>query len=240
MTIPRMLRITAIATAALVLAGCGRFHVNLEINDDNTLSGEIVVAMLVGDDENAEQNALSAADEVEQRLLPGLREADGVTQSHYDDEGYVGSRLVLARTPIEALEGSEAFSLERDGDVFQFSGTLELAPEHNDDATAEDTAEEDVVPDDGERDVVVSLRFPGEVTSHNGEASGTTVTWGSDWSGALDMRATAMAESDGAPVWAWVAGGLVALLLVGAVVAAVVIGRGRTGVQQTGTVPPAM
>lgn len=233
-----MLRIAAIATAALLLAGCGRFHVNLEVNPDNTLSGEIIVAMLVGDDENAEQKALSAADNVEASLLPGLRDAEGVTHSRYDEDGYLGSHLVLAATPLEALEASDAFTLERDGDVFQFTGVIELAPD-DDDATNDD-AEEDVVPDDGERDVVVSLRFPGEVTSHNGDVSGTTVTWGSDWSGALDMRATAMAQSDGPPVWAWAIGGLVALLLIGAIVAAVVVGRSRTGVQQTGTVPPAM
>src|SRR5690606_16504965 len=103
------------------------------------------------------------------------------------------------------------FTLERDGDVFQFSGSVELNP----DAEAGD---DDVVPDDGERDIIVSLRFPGEVTSHNGDATGDKVEWVSDWNGALDMRATAMAEPEGPPVWTWVAGGIVVLLLVAGVV----------------------
>jgi len=78
------------------------------------------------------------------------------------------------------------------------------------------------------------------VTSHNGDATETTVTWVSDWQGSLDMRATAMAERAEAPMWAWVLGGLIALLLIGAVVVSILVGRNRKGVQQTGTVPPAM
>lgn len=212
----RMLRIAAVATLALLLAGCGRFHVTLEVGSDNTVTGDIVVAMIVGEDENARENAQSAADDLEQRLLPGLRDADGVTVTAYDEDGYLGTRLALIGTPISALEGSDVFTFERDGDVFQFSGNVELNPD------GEGTAgeEEDVVPDEGERDVVISLRFPGEVTSHNGDADGDRVEWVSDWNGTLDMRATAMAEPQGPPVWTWVAGGIVLLLLVSGIVLA--------------------
>src|SRR5690554_4708811 len=153
----RMLRIVAVATAALVLAGCGRFHVDLDVTEDNTLNGEIIIAMIVGDGDNAEAQAEATADDLESQLLPGLREASGVTHEEYAEDGYLGSRLILLGTPLSALESSEAFTLVRDGDVFQFEGKLALAP--NDDETGSDEtgSEDDVVPDDGESDVVISL-----------------------------------------------------------------------------------
>src|SRR5690606_24636967 len=106
----------AVATLGLVLAGCGRFHVTLEVGPDNTVRGDIIVAMIVGEDENARENAQSAADELEQSLLPGLRDADGVTVAPYDEDGYLGSRLSLLGTPISAFDASDVFTLERDGD----------------------------------------------------------------------------------------------------------------------------
>lgn len=226
MTATRLLRIATVATLGLLLAGCGRFHVTLEVNADNTVNGEIIVAMIVGDDDNAAENARTAADDLEQRLLPGLRDADGVTLESYDDDGYLGTRLILLGTPVSAFEGSDVFTLQRDGDVFQFRGSVEL--------TDEAAADDDIVPDDGERDVIVSLRFPGEVTSHNGESSSNRVEWVSDWNGTLDMRATAMAEPSGAPSWAWIAAGVTMLLLVGAVI--MLAARGRRSLDEP---PPA-
>lgn len=233
MSTSRILRIVAVASAALLLVGCGRFQVELAVNENNTLDGTVVIAVLVGDDEGAEQQALSAADGIEEQILPGLRNAPGVTQEEYDQDGYRGSRLVLAGAPLSALNESESFTLERDGDAFWFTGKLDFMPNDEDSA-----ADGEVAPDEESTDILVSVRFPGAVTNHNGEVSGTTVTWNTEWSGNLDMRATANAVADDAPLWVWIVGGLLLVLLVAAVIVAVLIGRGRAGVQQTGTVPP--
>lgn len=77
--------------------------------------------------------------------------------------------------------------------------------------------------------------FPGEVTSHNGESSGQRVEWKGDWDDTLDMRATAMAEPDAPPAWAWMVGGLTLLLLVGTVV--LLVARGRR--LSSASAPPA-
>lgn len=233
MSTSRILRIAAVATAALVLVGCGRFQVDLTVNEANTLDGSIVIAMTVGDEEGAEAQALSAAEGIEEQILPGLRSAPGVTHEEYDQDGYRGSRLILQGTPLSALSASEAFTLERQGDVFQFTGALDFMPDSESPAESGDTAA-----DDESSDVIVALRFPGTVTSHNGELSGTRVTWNTEWSGTLDMRATANAVGEDAPIWVWIVGGLLALLLFVGIIIAIRLGRTRTGVQQTGTVPP--
>lgn len=231
MSTSRILRIAAVTAAALVLVGCGRLQVELAVNENNTLDGTIVIAMLVGNDANAEQSALSVAEGIEEQLLPGLRDAPGVTHEEYAEEGYRGSRLILDATPLTALSGSDAFSLVRDGDVFRFMGTLDLMPDDegasNDDGAASD---------DESKDVTIALRFPGAVTSHNGEVSGTTVTWSSEWSGKLDMRATAGAVPYYAVPWAWITAGLVVLLLIVAIVVGILVGRRRAGVPQAESV----
>lgn len=226
-----MLRIAAVATLGLLLAGCGRLHANLEIRPDDTVNGEIIVAIIVGDGESAEQDAQAAADDVEQELLPGLRDAEGVTTETYREDGYLGNRLLLLGTPVSALEGGGVFELEREGDVYQFTGTVRIAEGETSAEGAE--AEEELV-QDGERDVIVSIQFPGEVTSHNGELVGERVEWFGDWNATLDMRATAMAEPTGPPAWAWVAAGATLALLLGAVVLLVV--RGRRGGDGAGIV----
>ncbi|MBX3094210.1 MAG: hypothetical protein KF680_06705 [Cryobacterium sp.] len=233
MSTSRTLRIVAVASAALLLVGCGRFQVELAVNENNTLDGTIVVAVLVGDEAGAEQQALSAAEGIEEQILPGLRNAPGVTHEEYDQDGYRGSRLVLLGTPLSALNESDAFTLERDGDTFVFTGALDFTPDDEDSTTDGETA-----PDEESTDVAVALRFPGAVTSHNGDLSGTTVNWNTEWSGSLDMRATANAVADDVSPWVWIVGVLLLLILLAAVIAAVVVGRSRAGVQQTGTVPP--
>src|SRR5690606_28655108 len=124
---------------------------NLEITENETVNGEIIVAIIVGDGDNAEADAQSAADEVEQELLPGLRDAEGVTTEEYNEDGYLGNRLLLLGTPVSALEGSGVFNLERDGDVYQFTGTVRIAEGETNAEGAE--AEEELV-QDGERDVI--------------------------------------------------------------------------------------
>lgn len=235
MSTSRILRIAAVAAAALVLVGCGRFQVDLTVNEENTLDGSIVIAIAVGEEDGAEAQALSAAQNLEEQILPGLRSAPGVTHEEYDQDGYRGSRLVLRGTSLSALSASEAFTLERQGEVFQFTGTLDFMPDSEGSA-----GEEDAVPDEESTDVTVALRFPGAVTSHNGELSGTRVTWNTEWSGKLDMRATANAVADDGPIWVWIVGGLLALLLFVGIIIAIRLGRTRTGVQQTGTVPPVL
>jgi hypothetical protein len=174
----------------LALAGCVRFQADLSVSPENTLDGDIVVAVIANEEPGSADDAQDAADDIEGQLLPALRGADGVTATPYAEDDYVGTRFTLADTPMEALDGGDAdgaLKLTRSGDEFAFAGTLDFTP----DDTGTDEGAVDGDPEDS--GISVSISFPGEVIDHNGELDGTTVTWNTTLEGSVDMRATASA-----------------------------------------------
>ena len=191
-----------IATVAVILlSGCVRFQAHLTVTPENTLRGDVVVASVVGDEDNAKDAAKDRAASIEAKLLPNLSGADGVTRSTYDQDGYFGSRFTLDNTPIAAInsEGSEgSLLLTRDGEAFTFDGKVDFTPD-SDKPPAEDV---------DTSDIVVTITFPGEVSEHNGELNGTSVTWNTSYDGSLDMHAEASAEPVGPPAWVWILVGL--------------------------------
>jgi hypothetical protein len=216
----------------LALAGCVRFQADLNVSDHDTLDGDIVVAVITDDQPDSADNARDAAAGIEAQLLPGLRGADGVTATPYEEDDYVGTRFSLSGTPIDALGGGTdegALTLTREGDEYVFTGRLDFTP--GDEAT---TGEEvDGVA--GDSDITVAIAFPGEVIEHNGEISGNKVTWATTLEGSVDMEARASAIPNGPPAWVWaVAAG--AVLLIAAAVVIVVIRRRRA---PTGAADPA-
>ena len=177
------------------LAGCVRFQTELTVSPDNTLDGDIVVAVITDDSAGSADKARDAAADIEAQLLPGLRGTDGVTAEPYTDDDYVGTRFTLDDTPIDAFAGGQddnALVLTRSGERFLFSGVLDFTPG--------DEQEEQTVPGDpADADIRVTMHFPGEVLSHNGEVDGTTVTWTTSLEGSIEMRATASADPASAP-----------------------------------------
>ena len=208
----------------LALAGCVRFQADLRVSPEDTLDGDIVVAVITNDEPDSADNARDAADDIEARLLPALRGADGVTATPYEQDDYVGTRFSLAGTPIDALNGggSEgALTLTRAGDEYDFTGTLDFTPD------SEPTPGEEVDGDPGDADISVSIAFPGEVLEHNGEVQGTSVTWTTTLEGSVDMHARASAVPSGPPAWLWAIAAGAALLIALAVIVVVIRLRRR-------------
>jgi hypothetical protein len=209
------------AAAILLLSGCVRFQAHLTVSPDNTLNGDIVVASVVGDGANAKSDANDRAKAIEQKLLPNLSGADGVTRNAYDEDGYVGSRFSLNHTPLNAINssGSEgSLQLTRTGDTFEFTGKVDFTPESDDVPKDADTS-----------NIQVAITFPGTVTDHNGRLDGTRVSWNMSYEGSLDMHATASAEPVGPPAWVWwliIGLGILAIVAV-IVIAAVMSNRRR-------------
>jgi hypothetical protein len=203
----------------LALAGCVRFQADLKLNPDDTVNGSIIVAVVSEDDDASREEASAGATRIAEALLPGLRGADGVTASAYDQDQYVGTRFDMSNTPIDAFSGggSEgALTLTREGSEFAFTGTLDFTP---------DDGETQIDPDDDTSNITVAVTFPGEVSEHNGELSGTTVTWSGTLESKIDMQARGAAVSSGPPVWAWIAAAVATLLIVVAIVIVVVRSR---------------
>lgn len=214
-------RILALGVLVLALAGCVRFQADLTLNPENTVDGNIVVAVLVSEDtDEAREQSLTAADQIEADLLGSLRDATGVTTSAYEEDDYIGSRIVFDDVALDAFSGQSDDSLKivREGDDYIFTGALDFSGES---VPSEDTGEGD---DDN---LTVSVTFPGEVTEHNGELSGTTVTWSTAVDQRLEMSARGSATPAGPPILLIVGIGLAVLLIIAAVIAVLLFVRSR-------------
>lgn len=212
-------RILAAGVLVLALAGCVRFQADLTLNPENTVEGEIVVAVLVSEDtDDAREQALTAASQIEADLLGSLRDASGVTTSEYNQDDYLGSRIVFDDVDLDAFSGQSEDSLKivREGDDYLFTGALDFSGE----GLPSDDAE-------GDDNLTVEVTFPGEVSEHNGDLTGTTVSWTTSLEQRLDMSARGAATPAGPPILLIVGIALAVLLLTGAVVAVLLVVRAR-------------
>lgn len=199
-------RLLAVGVLVLALAGCVRFQADLTLNPENTVDGSIVVAVLVQDDSDESRDAaLTAAQQIEDELLGSLRDASGVTTHEYDQDDYLGSLIEFDDVALDAFSGQSEDSLKfvRDGGDYVFTGALDFSGES---APSGDEAEDD-------DNLTVSVTFPGAVSEHNGELTGTTVSWSTSLDQRLDMSARGSATPPGPPI----------LLIVGIVVAVLVV-----------------
>ncbi len=154
----RKLGIVALAAAlALSLSGCVKMVQNIVLHDDNTASGEFIIAL---DKQFAEGMTI---DEIVQQLGGDEMTSDmtNAKSEDYDDGEFIGTRVTFTDEPIENVETDG--SIIREGDVFIF------------DAPATESGETSTLTENAV--IVASVTFPGTVTEHNGSLSGTTVTW---------------------------------------------------------------
>ncbi len=203
------------AAAVLLLSGCVRFQAHLTVTPENLLNGDIVVASVVGDGDNAKSEANDRAKGIEAQLLPNLSGADGVTRTPYDSDGYVGSKFSLHNTPLSAVNSSGdkgSLELGRVGDTFVFDGKVDFTP----------GSDQKQAKDGDKSNIEVAISFPGTVSEHNGKLDGTRVSWNTTYEGSLNMHAVASAEPSGPPVWLWIVIGIGILAIIAVIVIAVV------------------
>lgn len=222
----------AVLTAVL-LTGCVRFQADLTLQPDDTVDGSVVVAVVLGDGEDARQQATEAVAAIESQLLAGVSGAVGATRSEYAEDGYYGTRFTFDDTPLAAFDsGGEdgSFRLAREGDAFVFEGLLDFTP---------DDGQTEADPDADTSNVTVRITFPGEVTQHNGQLDGRTVSWSAAPESRVEMSATGSAFSSGPPPWVPVLVSVLAVLAVTAVATAAIIRIRRRPAPPTPTSAPA-
>lgn len=186
-------RLLAVGVLVLALAGCVRVQADLRLGPDNTVDGEIVVAVAISDDtEEARAEALTRVGDIESALLGSLRDATGVSTREYDEDGYFGSRITLSHVALDAFSGQrpESFRFTREDDEYVFTGVLDF--------TAQSIPDDDG--DGDESNLTVAITFPGEVSEHNGELAGQTVSWSTTTDERVEMQARGAASAPGAPV----------------------------------------
>ena len=165
--------------ALLALAGCVRVSGDVSISEENTLSGEVTVAIdrewLISQGEDPD--GLIADIQADLANAP----EEGVTGQAYDDGDFVGITLTLTQTPLGRVASSTDGLLEitHDGGEYVLTGDFSSLTE---------SSSENAAP----WQIDLAVTFPNGVTEHDGELSGSTVTWHlADGSEAMNARGPA-------------------------------------------------
>lgn len=207
----RLGRLLGGAALALILAGCFKVNMDVEVAPDNTVSGSAVVAV---DESLLELSGQSADQLLAQMDLSELPE--GATSSEYRQDGFIGQEITFADMTLEefstdsTLSGSQAgedLNIVRQGDEFHVSGGFDMSGE-------EFTGSEIPQQFFDSFEFRISMTFPGEVKSSSGDIDGNTVTWEPKFGENTQIQAVASAipSSSGFPVF------MVVLIAAGALV----------------------
>lgn len=213
----RATRLTALLLLVLIVplaVGCVRVRASITVSPDDRVSGQLVAAALP-----------QSPDDKGPQLLNSLPFSHKVTVSSYERDDYVGSQavfsdLTFAELPQLANMNSDAagvdISLRRAGDLVILEGRVDLTSLS-----------------DPEADVSLSVSFPGDVTSTNGDqVSSNVVEWTLRPGVVSTMNASAKYTDPsarsftGAAIWL----GLGAFLVAGVIAGVAWISRDRSPV----------
>jgi hypothetical protein len=191
-----MLRAIALGAIALLLAGCVKIDMDLEVSADNTVSGSAILAV--------DQNLVELSGQTPEQLFQEVDISDlpeGATVEPYEDEGFVGRQVNLDDVPLSEFTGGgtlggsgEQLSITRVGDEFHVAGRLDMSG-------AEFSAGQ--VPKQflDSMQFTISITFPGPVQSSTGSVDGNTVTWEPRIGQNTEIRAVASAIPSGGSRW---------------------------------------
>jgi hypothetical protein len=200
----RIRKLTAVLLLLVIVpmaAGCVRVRASITVSPDDRVSGQIVAAAKARN-----------ADDKGPQLLNNLPFAQKVAVSDYNRDDYVGSQAVfsdLTFSELPQLAGMNRdaagvdISLRRAGDLVILEGRADLTSLN-----------------DPQADVSLSVSFPGEVTSTNGDrVSDEVVEWKMRPGVVSTMNAQARYTDPsarsftGAAIWLGVASMLVAAII---------------------------
>lgn len=215
-----------------LLSGCFKFTMDLEVSNQDTISGTAVVAL----SKELQALAQGGGDSETTDAFSGL---DGVTVTEFDDGTFVGQQYEFSGLPIEELslnDDESALTITRDGDNLIVSGSLSFEDDEADPEAGDDFGFGQAFFDSA--DLRVSIKFPGEIRETNGDVNKetNTITWKPKYGEANELSAVVYAPR-GVPLWVWwLVAGVVSLLLITAAV--VIVGRRRTASPVAGATNP--
>lgn len=156
----RAATVGVVCALLLVLSGCVKVDLDLEVHSDNTVSGTMILGL-----SQQLPNAEQAVEQLKSQLPPGA------TSEPWSDSEYVGVRISYDRVPIDEFStpsvegaGDTGLGLRREGDFFILGSPEDTAPDG---------------PDLSGIDAVyrVRLTFPGPVVEGNGTIDGRSIEW---------------------------------------------------------------
>src|SRR5690625_1107125 len=119
----RVLRISLIALLALALTGCMRMDVALTVNDDDTVGGEMIIAV----SEAMLEMTGESADSFTEQLLQDDSLPEEAEVEEYAQDGFVGARMLLNDVPLEEFQQEDGFGLQRAGYENVFNDAIDTA-----------------------------------------------------------------------------------------------------------------
>jgi hypothetical protein len=201
-TLPGKVRVAVAALSMVAVTGCIKLDMDLSVEGD-TVDGTVVVAL---DRQAAQVFELAPEEFFDDPGEDDFRVLDGVTVEPYEDDDWLGIVYLFHRVHLDDLnelagDDEELPRIVHDAasGTYEFRMTFDMT-----DMAGLDVDEfgEEAGDDLGfpgldpaalldSFEVRVAVTFPGEVTDHNGELSGTTVTWRPEPGALIEMRATA-------------------------------------------------
>jgi len=174
MNVQRLGRLLGACAFALLLSGCFKVNMDVEVSPENTVSGTAVIAVDESLLELSGQNADQLLKDMDLSSLPA-----GATTEKYQEDGFIGQRITFSDVPLTEFTGNNTLSgtgtgdqlnIVRRGDEFHVTGAFDMSgPEFTGTEVPQQFLEN--------FEFTISITFPGEVKSATGEIDGRTVTW---------------------------------------------------------------
>lgn len=159
---------------ALLLSGCFKVNLDVEVTADNTVSGTAVIAVEESLLELSGQSVDQVFADMDLSELPPGSEAEP-----YDEDGFVGRQITFEEVPLSEFTGDGALSgaasgedlhIVREGDEFHVTGGIDMSGQE---FTGTEIPQQFL----DNFEFRISITFPGPVSSASGDIDGNTVTW---------------------------------------------------------------
>ena len=174
MNVRKLGRLLGMAAFALLLTGCFKVNMDVEVSPENTVSGTAIIAVDESLLELSGQSADQLFKDMDLSQLPA-----GATTDTYQEDGFVGQQITFNDVPLAEFSGNNSLSgtgtgdqlnIVRQGDEFHVTGAFDMSgPEFTGTEVPQQFLES--------FEFKISITFPGEVKSATGEVDGRTVTW---------------------------------------------------------------
>ena len=167
-------RVLGIGALAVLLAGCFKVNMDLDVTADNTVSGTAVVAV--------DESLLELSGQNVDQLFADMDLSDlppGSTADPYEEDGFVGRQITFEDVPLDEFTGNgtlsgtasgEQLNIVREGDQFRVTGGFDMSGQEFTGTEIPQQLLENF-------EFRISITFPGPVSSASGEIDGNTVTW---------------------------------------------------------------
>jgi hypothetical protein len=221
-----MFRLRALAALALVfaLAGCMKVDAQVAINDNDTVSGSVIMAL--------DKRLAALTGKTQDQLIDSIQlepKPDGTVAQPYEDGDYIGRRFVFTDVPLKDFHGTDQVSLTlaHDDGSYLLNGVADLRTVNLGDPAMQRFA--------SLFSFSISVTFPGKVVESNGTLNGRTVTWTPKAGQSMAMHARS--RTDALTLWPWLLGAGVLLVVLATVIGVVAFSRRHSADQAAGPQP---